>query len=79
MQRGYIILIVGAALLISGIVVSALWAVPFAGKVLRESTILSKPVKRPLCSKSEKAFAKVSLTSLSEAIASPPLDRITSI
>jgi hypothetical protein len=41
MQRGYIILIVGAALLISGIVVSALWAVPFAGKILREDTILS--------------------------------------
>jgi hypothetical protein len=41
MQRGYIVLMVGAALLISGIVVSALWAVPFAGKVIRESTILS--------------------------------------
>jgi hypothetical protein len=41
MQRGYIVLIVGAALLISGIVVSTLWAVPFAGKILRESTILS--------------------------------------
>jgi hypothetical protein len=41
MQRGYIILIVGTALLISGIVVSALWTVPFAGNILRESTILS--------------------------------------
>jgi hypothetical protein len=41
MQRGYIILIVGAALLISGIVMSALWAVPFAGNILRESIILS--------------------------------------
>jgi hypothetical protein len=41
MQRGYIVLILGAALLISGIVVSALWTIPFAGKVLRESTILS--------------------------------------
>jgi hypothetical protein len=41
MQRGYIILVVGAALLISGIVVSALWAVPFAGTILRENTILS--------------------------------------
>ena len=40
MQRGYIILIVGGALLVSGIVVSALWAVPFAGKILREDTIL---------------------------------------
>jgi len=41
MQRGYIILIVGAALLISGIVISALWAVPFAGTILRENTTLS--------------------------------------
>jgi hypothetical protein len=47
MQRGYIILIVGAALLISGIVVSALWAVPFAGKILREDTILSGASIRP--------------------------------
>jgi hypothetical protein len=47
MQRGYIILIVGAALLISGIVVSALWAVPFAGTILRESTILSGASIRP--------------------------------
>lgn len=47
MQRGYIILIVGAALLISGIVISALWAVPFAGKVLREDTILSGASIRP--------------------------------
>src|SRR5690242_6434551 len=47
MQRGYIILIVGAALLISGIVVSALWAVPFAGKVLREDTILGGASIRP--------------------------------
>jgi hypothetical protein len=47
MQRGYIILIVGAALLISGIAVSALWAVPFAGKILRESTILSGASIRP--------------------------------
>jgi len=41
MQRGYVILIVGAALLISGIVISLLWAVPFAGTILRENTILS--------------------------------------
>ncbi len=47
MQRGYITLIVGAALLISGIVVSALWAVPFAGKILREGTILSGASIRP--------------------------------
>jgi uncharacterized membrane protein len=47
MQRGYIILIVGAALLISGIVISALWAVPFAGTILRESTILNGASIKP--------------------------------
>ena len=47
MQLGYIVLIVGAALLTSGIVISALWAVPFAGKVLREDTILSGASIRP--------------------------------
>jgi len=47
MQRGYIILIVGAALLISGIVVSVLWAVPFAGTILHEYTILSGALIRP--------------------------------
>ena len=41
MQRGYIILIAGAVLLISGIVISILWAVPFAGTIIRENTILS--------------------------------------
>jgi uncharacterized membrane protein len=46
MQRGYIVLIVGAALLISG-VVSTLWAVPFAGKILREDTILGDASVRP--------------------------------
>jgi uncharacterized RDD family membrane protein YckC len=46
-QRDYIILIVGAALLISGIVISALWAVPFAGTIIRENTILSGVSIRP--------------------------------
>jgi uncharacterized RDD family membrane protein YckC len=41
MRRGYVILVVGAALLISGIVISVLWAVPFARTILRENTILS--------------------------------------
>lgn len=40
-------LIVGAALLISGIVVSVLWTVPFAGTILREDTILSGASIRP--------------------------------
>src|SRR5919108_967084 len=46
MQRGYIILIAGAALLISGIVISILWAGYFAGTIIRESTVLSSvPIK----------------------------------
>jgi hypothetical protein len=41
LQRGYIILIIGAALLISGIVISALWAGSFASSFLRQGIILS--------------------------------------
>jgi len=40
-------LIAGAVLLISGIVISALWAVPFAGTIIRENTILSGVSIRP--------------------------------
>ena len=47
MQRGYIILIAGAVLLISGIVISILWAVPFTGTIIRENTILSGVSIRP--------------------------------
>ena len=52
MQPGYIVLIVGAALLISGIVVSTLWAVPFASKILREDTILGGVSVKPASSAS---------------------------
>jgi hypothetical protein len=47
LQRGYIILIIGGALLISGIVISALWARSFAGPFLRENTILNGVSIRP--------------------------------
>jgi uncharacterized RDD family membrane protein YckC len=47
MRRGYIILVAGAVLLISGIVVSIFWAVPFAGTIIRENTILSGVSIRP--------------------------------
>ena len=47
LQRGYIILIIGAALLISGIIISALWAGSFAGTFIRENTILSGVPIRP--------------------------------
>ena len=47
LQRGYIILIIGGALLISGIVISALWARSFAGPFLRENTIQNGVSIRP--------------------------------
>ena len=47
LQRGYIILIIGGALLISGIVISALWAESFAGPFSRENTILNGVSIRP--------------------------------
>jgi hypothetical protein len=47
LQRGYIILIIGGALLISGIVISALWAGSFAGPFIREKTILNDVSIKP--------------------------------
>jgi hypothetical protein len=47
LQRSYIILIIGAALLISGIIISALWAGSFGARFLRENTILSGVLIRP--------------------------------
>jgi uncharacterized RDD family membrane protein YckC len=47
LQRGYIILIIGAVLLISGIIISALWAGSFAARFIRENTILSGASIRP--------------------------------
>ena len=47
LQRGYIILITGGALLISGIVISALWTGSFTGRFLRENTILNSVSIRP--------------------------------
>src|SRR6478672_1310368 len=47
LQRSYIILIIGAALLISGIIVSILWAGSFAGTFLHKNTILNGVLIRP--------------------------------
>jgi hypothetical protein len=47
LQRGYIILIIGGALLISGIVISVLWAGSFASPIIRENTILNGVSIRP--------------------------------
>lgn len=42
MKRGHIILIAGAALLIAGVAVSAVWGMSFAGMFLNENTIVAR-------------------------------------
>jgi hypothetical protein len=49
-QRSYIILVVGAALLIPGIVISVLWTEFFAGTIMRENTVLRGISIRPASS-----------------------------
>ena len=41
-QRGYIILIVGGALFIAGIIIAAVWAIPFASTFLQENTLINQ-------------------------------------
>ncbi|MFZ0512999.1 MAG: hypothetical protein WAM14_15430 [Candidatus Nitrosopolaris sp.] len=41
MQRGYLILIVGGALLASGIVISVIWAGSLGGRIIHQNTILN--------------------------------------
>ncbi len=41
-QRGYIILIIGGALFIAGIIIVAVWAVPFASTFLLQNTLINQ-------------------------------------
>jgi uncharacterized membrane protein len=41
-RRGYIILIIGGALFISGIVIAAVWAIPFASTFLQKNTLINQ-------------------------------------
>ena len=50
LQRGYIILIIGAALLIAGIVISVLWAGSLANSFLRQGMILNDVALAPSAS-----------------------------
>jgi hypothetical protein len=65
LQRGYIILIAGAVLFISGIVISALWAGSFAGTFLRESTIIGQTLIKP----SESVNASLQVNDIARPIA----------
>ncbi len=42
MKRGHIILISGAVLLVAGIIISAVWAVQFAGSFMRDNTFVAQ-------------------------------------
>ena len=42
MKRGHIVLISGAVLLVAGIIISAVWAVQFAGSFWRDNTIVAE-------------------------------------
>jgi uncharacterized membrane protein len=46
-QRGYIILIIGGALFIAGIVIAAVWAIPFASTFLQENTLINQVSIQP--------------------------------
>jgi hypothetical protein len=41
-RRGYIILIVGGALFVAGIIIAAAWAIPFASTFLQENTLVNQ-------------------------------------
>lgn len=42
MKRGHIVLISGAVLLVAGIIISAVWAVQFAGSFMRDNTFVAQ-------------------------------------
>jgi uncharacterized membrane protein len=41
-RRGYIILIIGGVLFVAGIVIAAVWAIPFASTFLQENTLINQ-------------------------------------
>lgn len=47
LKRGYIILIAGGALVVAGVVVSALWAGSFVGQFLQDNAIIGQTLIRP--------------------------------
>jgi hypothetical protein len=40
--RGYIVLIIGGVLFVAGIIIAAVWAIPFASIFLRENTLINQ-------------------------------------
>ncbi|MFL6495572.1 MAG: hypothetical protein ACJ703_03995 [Nitrososphaera sp.] len=46
-RRGYIILIIGGALFIAGIIIAAVWAIPFASIFLQNNTLINEVSIQP--------------------------------
>ena len=46
-KRGYIILIIGGALFIAGIIIAAVWAIPFASTFLQNNTLINQVSIQP--------------------------------
>jgi hypothetical protein len=67
LRRGYIILIAGGALVVAGVVVSALWAGSFVGQFLQDNAIIGQTLIRP--SESINATLQVSDISLPISVA----------
>jgi hypothetical protein len=47
LKRGFIILIAGGALVVAGIVISAVWAGSFVGQFIQENTIIGQAAVEP--------------------------------
>ncbi|HEU4447627.1 MAG TPA: hypothetical protein VFR94_23335 [Nitrososphaeraceae archaeon] len=47
LKRGYIILIAGGALVVAGIMISAVWAGSFVGQFMQDNTIIGQAVVEP--------------------------------
>ncbi|MDQ4012987.1 MAG: hypothetical protein M3146_04595 [Thermoproteota archaeon] len=63
-KRGYIILIIGGALFIAGIILAAVWAIPFASTFLQENTLVNQVSIEP----DRSVQATTDVTDISRAI-----------
>lgn len=66
-RRGYIILIIGGALFIAGIIIAAVWAIPFASTFLQNNTLINQVSIEP--GRSVEATTQVSDVSRPIAVA----------
>src|SRR5215207_10616436 len=41
-QRGYVVLIIGGVLFVAGIIIAAIWAIPFASTFLQNNTLINQ-------------------------------------